>query len=247
MADFIGVQSGDGATGYLNVNGNIFPATSGGNGGQYVPAGNYTYGKNEPLAGHQWYTMSDRNRKNEKNFNKFHIGTGKAGSGEIWDESLKRNRVGIEFHFDGGNPGTEGCIGYQDPTAKDALIANTDKQVSVSYANSMEAVQAQMEAKVGHKIDWSKIQKPKAPISPGPGPQSTTKKGKKVALGDTSTLSGPSHRETAHLDSELEGGGKVVLASTTVFVGKDQKGVARVEDNTTDGPIGTGEQSILVG
>jgi hypothetical protein len=68
-----------------------------------------------------------------------------------------------------------------------------------------------------------------------------------VALGDTTTLSGSSHRETAHLDSELEGGGKVVLASTTVFVGKQQKGVARVEDDTTDGPIGTGEQSILVG
>jgi hypothetical protein len=113
--------------------------------------------------------MSDRNRKTEKNFNKFHIGTGKEGSGVIWDESLKRNRLGIEFHFDGGNPGTEGCIGYQDPTAKDALIANTDKRVSVSYANSMEEVQAQMEAKVGHKIDWSKSRSPRRPSARGRG------------------------------------------------------------------------------
>lgn len=247
MADFIGVQSGNGATGYLNVNGNIYPAASGGNGGQFVPAGNYTYGKNLPLAGHQWYTMSDRNRAHEKNYNKFHIGTGKDSSDPIWDESLKRYREGIEFHFDGGGPGTEGCIGYQDPTAKDALIASSDKSVSVSYANSMDAVKAQMEQKVGHKIDWSKVQPPRSPVSPGPGPQSTTQRGKKVALGDTTTLSGPKHRQTAHLDSPLEGGGQVVVASTSVFVGKDKKGVARVQDNTTDGPIDTGESSILVG
>jgi hypothetical protein len=247
MADFIGVQSGDGATGYLNVNGNIYPATSGGNGGQYVPAGNYNYGANEPLAGHQWWTMSDRNRKTEKNFSKFHIGTAKDGGGEIWDASLGRYRKGVEFHFDGGNPGTEGCIGYQDPAAKDALIADPNKQVSVTYANSMEDVQHQMEAKVGHKIDWTKVKSPKAPVSRGPGPQSTTTKKKKVKVGDATTLSGTSHRETAHLDSELEGGGKIVMASTTVFVGKDRKGVARVTDATTDGPVDTGDSSILVG
>jgi hypothetical protein len=117
----------------------------------------------------------------------------------------------------------------------------------VSYASSLEDAQKQMEAKVGHKIDWSKVKAPRAPLHPGPGPQSKTKKGKKVALGDPTTLSGTSHRQTAHLDSPLEGGGKVVMASNTVFVGKDRKGVARVMDDTTDGPIADGEPSILVG
>src|SRR4029078_12770147 len=149
MADFIGGQSGDGATGYLNVDGNIFPAASGGNGAQYVPAGNYTYGSAQPLEGHQWWTMSGRNRKHEKDFSKFHIGTGKNGSGDIWDESLGRYRKGIEFHFDGGGPGTEGGIGYHDPAGKQALIDSTSKTVSVTYAASMDDAKAQMEKAVG--------------------------------------------------------------------------------------------------
>lgn len=247
MADFVAVQSGDGATGYLNVNGNIYPATSGGNGGQYVPAGNYTHGPDLALEGKQPHTMSDGNPKTVKKFRKFHIGTAKDGGGDIWDASLGRYRKGIEFHYDGARPGTEGCIGYQDQAAKDALIADPDKSVSVTYVGSMDAVKAQMEKTVGHTIDWSKVKAPNAPLTPGPGPQSKTKKGKKVALGDTTTLSGPKHRQTAHLDSPLEGGGKVVVASTTVFVGRARKGVARVMDDTTDGPIDSGESTIEVG
>src|ERR1700737_4211778 len=99
MADFIATQSGDGATGYLNVNGNIYPATSGGTGGQYVPAGNYTYGPDLALEGKQPHTMSDGNPKNVKKFRKFHIGTGKDGDGDIWDASLGRYRKGVEFHY----------------------------------------------------------------------------------------------------------------------------------------------------
>jgi hypothetical protein len=247
MADFIGVQNGDGATGYLNVNGNIYPATSGGNGGQYVPAGNYYYGKDLPLEGHQWWTMSDRNRAHEKNYRKIHIGTAKDGGGDIWDASQNRWRSGIEFHFDGGGPGTEGCIGYQDLAAKNDLINDTNKQVSVTYAGSMDEVKAAMEKKVGHPIDWSKVKAPNAPEHPGDGPQSKTKKNKKVKVGDATTLSGPKHRQTAHLASALEGGGEVTMASNTVFVGRDRKGVARVMDDTTDGPIGNGEPSIEVG
>lgn len=251
MAQFFGTTSGDGATGYLIANGNVYPATSGGNGAQYVPAGNYTYGPAEELNNskekHQYRTMSDGDPKTRSEFKKFHIGTGPKGSGNIWDESLGRYRTGIEFHYDGGNPGTEGCIGFQDTTARDALIDDPNKTVSVSYVKDLDEARAQVEKALGHKVDWTKVKAPKAPLNPGPGPQSTTKKGKKVAQGDTSTLSGPNHRETAHLASALEGGGEIVVASQTVFVGQDQKGVARIEDDTTAGPVATGEESILVG
>ncbi|MFT3764148.1 MAG: hypothetical protein QM820_01305 [Minicystis sp.] len=251
MAQFFATTKGDGATGYLIANGNVYPATSGGNGDQYIPEGNYNYGPPEALDNsakkHQWRTMSDHNPKTRSEFKKFHIGTGPKGGGEIWDESLKRWRKGIEFHYDGGNPGTEGCIGYQDPTARDALIADQNKTVSVKYVKDLEAARAEVEKALGHKVDWTKIENPKEPLHPGPGPQSNTKKGKKVKRGAMNTLSGPNHRQTAHLDSDLEGGGKIVMASKTVFVGRDQKGVARVEDDTTDGPVATGEPTILVG
>jgi hypothetical protein len=157
------------------VNGNVYPAASGSASLQDIPQGTYNYGNAEALSEKQYYSMTDApdrahaNAARAKAFRKFHIGTGPHGSGEIYDKRIKRNRVGIEFHYDGGSPGTAGCIGYQDPAAKDALIADTDKQVRVKYVGSDAEARALVEQKLGHKVDWSKVKPRRAPGGGGGG------------------------------------------------------------------------------
>lgn len=245
MADYYAVQSGSSSSGYLVTNGQVYPATSGGPTLQTIPDGsNLTYGDDVALSQKDVHGMSD-GTGNKGGFRKFHIGTGPKGSGTIPDKTLGRDREGIDFHFDGGNPGTAGCIGYQDRAAQDALIADPDKTVGVHYEKDMSDVLAGIEKQLGHKVDWSKVKTVKPPAK-GPGPQSKTKKGKKVKKGNATVLLGGNKRETAHKTSPLEGGGKVADSSKTVYVGKHL--VARVDDGTTDGsPLANGEPSILVG
>jgi hypothetical protein len=245
MPDFIAVTNGSGASGYLIANGNVYPAASGGPGGMHVPGGHYTYGGPQALTKKQYHGMSDG--KHPGKFRKFHIGTGPQGSGDIWDPTLKRYRQGIEFHFDGGNPGTAGCIGFQDPTAKDALIADTDKHVDVSYMSNMDQVRAEVEKKLGHKVDWSKVPAPKAPGASS-GTHSKTKKGKKVKKGHPHVLVGKKRRQVAHRTAPLQGGGKIVDGSPSVFVGRERFRVSRIDDLTTDGSVlASGEATIDVG
>lgn len=242
MADFYGVQSGSGATGYLVVNGNVYPAASGGSKLWSIPEGKYTYGKDLALRKDQYRSMSDR--KNPKNFRKFHIwGTGPDGT--IWDPRLKRYRVGIEYHYDGGNPGTAGCIGYQDVRAKDDLIADKDKSTKVDYLKNMDEVQAAIEKKLGRKVDWSKIKKPKG-HGASAGEVSRTKKGNKVKKGNKTVRAGKRKRQTAHVKAPLKKGGVVKKGSAGIFVGWERFRVSGVDHMTTDGsPLGTGEDTIL--
>lgn len=241
MADFFAVQNGNSGTGYLIANGNVYPAMSGSSRLHSIPAGNYTYGKDEALDPKQ-KTMSDGTGM--KKFRKFHIwGTGPGRA--IWDPKLKRYRVGIEFHYDGGPVGTAGCIGYQDPAAKNALIADTDKSVHVQYMNNMNDVKAAIEKKLGHKVDWSKVKAHRAG-TPGVGTHSQTKKGNKVARGDHTVLAGKKKRHTAHVKAPLKKGGVVKQGSRGIFVSPARYRVSGVDHLTTDGsPIADGEDTIL--
>jgi hypothetical protein len=244
MPEYVGVTNGAGSSGYLIANGQVYPAASGGPGGMHIPSGRYTYGGAEKLAPNQYKSMTDGS--SPKNFRKFHIGTGPNGGGNIWDPTLKRYRLGIEFHYDGRSPGTAGCIGYQDTAAKDALIADTDKHVGVTYVSNMDQVHAEIEKKLGHKVDWSKIKAPKTPGA-GSGVRSTTKKGKKIK-GHTNVMVGPKKRHVVHRTAALEGGGQVIQGSRSVFVGPQRYLVSRIDDLTSDGSvIATGESSVDVG
>lgn len=256
MADFYGVPGSSSASGYLVVNGNVYPAVSGSNSLGRIPEGNYTYGGAETLSNDQW-TMSNakskgefqKNKKKYSSYKKFHIwGTGPGTP--IYDKRLKKNRVGIEFHYDGGPTGTAGCIGYQDVRAKDDLIAARaagDNSAGVHYSGNMDQVKAAIEKKLGHKVDWSKVKAPRSPGGGGGGGQrSKTRRGKKIKRGNRSVLAGRRRLHTAHLEAPLEGGGKVVEGSGSVFVGPERYKVAGVEHSTDDGsPIGNGEETVL--
>ena len=257
MADYIAVESGNQSTGYLVVNGNVFPAASGTSSLLDIPEGTYTYGSAQSLSSKQYYSMTDAKsrkeatKKHAADFSKFHIGTGPSGTGVIPDKRRpKKPRTGIEFHYDGGNPGTAGCIGYQDNAAKDALIADSNKTVTVKYVKDMDAVKALVEQKLGHKVDWSKIKAPRrsGASGKGSGTQSKTQRKHKVKKGNRTVLVGPKKRHVAHLEAPVEGGYKVAEGARHVFVGPERYAVAAVGHNTTDGsPLADGEESVLVG
>lgn len=261
-ADYFGVESGSsdavGSQGYLVTNGNVYPALSGpwtskdmarGTGGD-IPPGQYTYGDSRAAPGK---SFKDPNSKRPGVF--FPIGTG-PNQGAIPDgrPGHARVRTDVGFHFDGGNPGTNGCIGYQQVEAQDALQADPNKTLDVHpyLANDAQA-RAAVEAQVGHKVDWAKVEEGRRPWAgagapPSPGVHSKTRRGHKVKKGVTSVHLGPRRRHTAHHQAELEGGAVVADGSSTVFVGPERKRVARVNDQTTDGsPLADGEDTILVG
>ncbi|HVY46713.1 MAG TPA: hypothetical protein VHB21_12580 [Minicystis sp.] len=265
MADFIAVENGNSASGYLVVNGNVYPAVSGTSTLKDTPPGLHGYGDPEALRSDQ-PTMTDAptgtkrtTAKQRAPFRKFHIiGTGPGG--DIWDSRSFRSKVhgkwvnhpnggwreGIEFHYDGGNPGTAGCIGFQDPAAKDALIADPNKTVNVQYVQDEAAMHAAVEAKLHRCLDWSKIPKPRAPAGTA-GTQSTTKKGKKVTKARHDVRGGKHQRQIAHKQAQVEGGYVVAEGSPTVFVGTEQFPVSGVDHLTTDGsPLATGEDSVVL-
>jgi uncharacterized Zn-binding protein involved in type VI secretion len=214
-----------------------------------IPPGQYTYGDPKAAPGKSY---KDPNSTRPGVF--FPIGTG-PNQDPIVDGRPGHAKVrhDIGFHFDGGNPGTNGCIGYQQIGAQDSLTNDPDKTLTVHpYSSSLAETRAAIEAKVG-KVDWDKVEEGRRHW-PGEGPvqatdvHSKTKKGHKVKKGSTSVNSGPKARQTAHLESPLESGDQVADASKTVFVDPAQKRVARVNDQTTDGsPLADGVGSILVG
>lgn len=258
MAEFFGYEgasgNGIGAEGYVVANGQVFPANSGpwtadglpyGQGGD-SPPGHWTHGDPQASGG-----KGERDPAGHSVF--FPIGTGPAQA------PMKDGRPGhvavrteVGFHFDGGNPGTNGCIGYQQSAAKDAIIAEGNDTADISYYPNLQAVQDAIEAKLGHKVDWAKAEEGRRHIPgfgpPDPGVHSATVKKHKVKKGVPHVKLGPKARQTAHLDAPLDDGSKIADASTSVFVGEERKRVARVNDQTTDGsPLAVGESSILVG
>jgi hypothetical protein len=266
MPSYFGVENGPYSSGYLVANGNVYPAVSGfpgwsshPDGLRDIPAGSYTHQDGVPLREDQRKSMSD-NESDISNFRQFLI----IGSGPNGTIPEKRSyttidgiahpnggsRDGIEMHFDGKPYGTAGCIGYQDPAAKDAIIADPDKSVNVQYLADDEAVKRAIELRLGHLVDWTKIKPPVTPGtsgSSGSGTQSTTKKGKKVETGQPNVLVGPKQRQVIHKQSMLEGGGQVLEGNPTVLVGEGQLPVSRVAHMTTDGsPLADGEATVFL-
>lgn len=262
-ADYYGMEYGSsdavGSEGYLVTNGNVYPALSGpwtakdmtrGTGGD-IPPGQYTYGDSRAATGK---SFKDPNSKKGGVF--FPIGTG-PDQAPIHDgrPGHAQTRTDVGFHFDGGNPGTNGCIGYQQVEAQEALEADTSKTLTVHpYSSSLDQVHADIEAKLGHKVDWNKVEEGRrhwagqGPVTPAADVHSKNVRGRRVKKGVPSVGLGKRRRHTAHLESPLEGGVQVAQASNSVFVGPERKRVARVNDQTTDGsPLADGEGTILVG
>src|SRR5215468_10736842 len=122
MPDFIGVENGTNAQGYLIANGNVYPAVSGTSRLWDIPQGTYTYGHDVPLeqGKGQWKSMTDGNPAHHNQYRKFHIGTGPNQDSFI-DPRTGRRREGIDFHFT-PRTGSAGCIAYQDNAALGSLI-----------------------------------------------------------------------------------------------------------------------------
>lgn len=251
MADFIAIPNGNGASGYMIANGQVYPAASGGgpNGALSIPEGNYTYGDPQRLSKKQYKGMTDKG--DPDGFSKFHIGTGQNGEGTIPDPRRpKKPREGIEFHFDGGNTyGTAGCIGYQDNAARQALINDPNKTVSVKYVEDEAAMKAEIERRLGACVDWKQIKQPgqAGTARPNAGEvHSKTKKGNKVKAKNTKVRVGKKQRRIAHRRADLMGGGHITQGLARTYVGPSQHQVARVEHLTTDGsPVADGEASVL--
>ncbi|HEY4116551.1 MAG TPA: hypothetical protein VGM56_01795 [Byssovorax sp.] len=257
MADFIATESGNSASGYLIANGQVYPAVSGSAGLRDIPQGSYTHGDATPVRADQ-PTMTDGTGRAK--FREFHvIGTGPQGSlpesrsftthdhGKTTPHPNGGYRTGVELHYDGGSPGTAGCIGYQDPAAKDALIADPDKSVNVQYMADDAAVKAEVERRLGHSVDWSKVAPPRKPGSGGSGTHTKTKKGKHVRRASHTVLVGPKARQLAHKTAALDGGDVVAEGNATVLVEPGRYPVARVDHMTTDGsPLADGEDSVLL-
>jgi hypothetical protein len=260
MPEYIGTETGGGSEGDLVANGNVYPAVSGPYGGGDIPAGSYTYGSPQPLADDASWKKSEYNsmtdaknpkegKEKAKTFRKFAIGTGPKQA-VFKDPRTGKVRTGIMFHYDGNVPGTLGCIGYQQPEAQQALIDDPDKTVTVQYDSSIAQARADVETKLGHTVDWNKVEQGRRhlPARAAPGTHSKTKLGNKVKKGNPTVLLGAHNRQTAHLEAPLEDGSKIAEASTSVFVGTERQRVARVDDQTTDGsPLADGEDSIQVG
>jgi hypothetical protein len=264
MPSYFGTEStnayGSTSSGYLIANGNVYPAVSGGGKFSDIPAGSYTHNDGETPRADQ-PTMTDGTGRQK--FLKFLV-VGSAAGGNIhekrayWSKEKGQpwqyhpnggDRDGIELHYDGGNPGTAGCIGYQDPAAKQAIVDDPDKSVNVQYLDSDDAVKRAVELRLGHPVDWTKVNAPKKPgaAAAGSGVQSTTKKGKKVDKGHTKVLVGPKSRYIGHKQAALIGGGMVAEGNPTVVVGTERYPVARLEHMTTDGsPVADGESSVLL-
>jgi hypothetical protein len=261
MPSYFGVESsnywGTTSQGYIIANGNVYPAVSGGGRFTDVPAGSYTHNDGQVPRKDQ-PTMTDGTGRQK--FLKFLV-VGSAAGGNIhekrpyWSKEKGQpwkyhpngdDRDGIELHYDGGNPGTAGCIGYQDPAAKDDIVADPDKSVNVQYLSDMDAVKRAVELRLGHPVDWNKVNAPKPPVASA-APQSKTKKGTKVDKKHTKVLVGPKQRYIGHKQAALLGGGMVAEGNPTVVVGPEQYPVARVEHMTTDGtPVADGEETVLL-
>ena len=253
MPSYYGVENGQYSSGYLVANGNVYPAVSGSTGLRDIPAGSYTHAAGVPVREDQ-PTMTEGH--GVAGYQQFLIlGTGPGGTiretrpyttMDKVSHPKGGNRDGIELHYDGGYPGTAGCIGYQDPAAKDAIIADPDKSVNVQYLDSDDAVKRAIELRLGHLVDWSKIHPPNKPGGGG-GTQSKTKKGKRVENGNPSVLVGPKARQIAHQHAALEGGDVVAEGNPTVLVGAELFPASRVDHMTTDGsPLADGESTVLL-
>jgi hypothetical protein len=262
MAEYIATQTSTGksagTTGYLIVNGNVYPATSGGWAKGYLPAGSYAYGRPENLASDQHNSMArgDGDHKSFKKFRVLSVAGPYKGQPLIEDARVGEPRTGIMLHYDGQYtaraPGTAGCIGYQDPSAKDALINSQragDSSIKVTYVKDMDEVK-RLVAQRAPGVDVEKVQKPvrAGPVGRGAEVTSQNRKGKRVKLGQNDVLAGQKSLAMAHLTSPLTGGAEIAKGSSTVFVGPQQYQVARVDDPTTDGSeIADGVESVMVG
>ncbi|MBK6513865.1 MAG: hypothetical protein IPG04_07005 [Polyangiaceae bacterium] len=142
--DFVGVTHGNASYGQLIGGGNVIPVVSGKFGNGYVPAGKYSLDKPQATSEK---SMVPPGKKSTHKYRLAAIGKPtKVINGKVhfWDERVGKWREGILIHYDGGTPGTLGCIGYIDPKHEGALkemLADGGK-VNVTYHDSVAAAQA---------------------------------------------------------------------------------------------------------
>jgi hypothetical protein len=268
MTTFIAVQNGNQAQGYLVTNGEAFTARSGSNayGRGNIPAGDYKVGEAQDVRYDQRNSMAKGNQRGFKKFLISGVGPTNAGGGLIKDKRYpKKPREGIMFHYDGNNPGTEGCIGYDDVRAQTALQnarAAGDKDVHVVYVKSDAEARAMAKKLTGKdpppmtrgfgnngpRKPAAKKPKRRKKASQRRGDTSRIRHGARMAQGEPTVVLGQKMLMAAHVDAAHTGGGKVAKGSNSVYVGKRMLAFGRVSDPTTDGSeLATGEPSVMVG
>jgi len=274
---FIGTTDGQVASGYLVANGDVYAARSGAHlyGRGHAPAGTYELGDGDPLASSESKSMAQEG-SDWTTARKFEIaGVGpsyeynaKEGKDGIKDPRFPDNsRTGIRFHFDGKKPGTEGCVGYDDPAAQTSLTSAYDagdREVQIIYVKTAAEAREMAKRLSGKEppVDLRSEElaatkpapveeKPKAAAKPGKGKKgetSKTKKGARLTQGEPTVRLGQKQLLAAHVDARHSGGGRIAEGSPTVFVGAKRRAFGRVQDPTTDGSkVASGDESILVG
>jgi len=267
---FIATESGQASSGYLVANGDAYVARSGSNayGRGDIPQGSYKLGAPEGLnkGKKQDKSMAPKG-SNWRKFRKFDIAG--VGPGVIKDPRYPGNpRIGIKFHYDGNNPGTEGCIGYDDPAAQTALTNAYnagDRDIKVIYVKSDAEARAMTKRLTGKEPPTSTrggvaggAGKKKAPAKPKRKPKkkaaqrkgatSKIKHGAKMAEGEPTVLLGKKRLKAAHRKARHTGGGRIAQGIRSVWVGKKLLAFGRVTDPTTDGSqVASGEDSVMVG
>lgn len=248
---FIGTTTGGTtnsiAKGYLvTPDGQMFPVQSGGWGRGYLEPGNYEFRKVQDVTEDNTPMRPEgAKRKGWKKIQIAAVGEQNAGDGGllIKDSRYKDDPRSVIFaHFDGPskkNPspynldGTEGCIGYQDIAAQNAIVNAAQSGNNKLKVNYDAASQAEAEATA--KRISEQIKRGEKPTLPGPAEPAKTQKGAQVLDGERSVVLGQQQLIAAKKGSPLDNGALVAQGSETVFLGKSQAPFATYTHLTTDG------------
>ena len=245
--DFVGVTHGNASYGQLIGGGNVIPVVSGKFGNGYVPAGKYSLDKPQATSEK---SMVPPGKKSTHKYRLAAIGKPtKVINGKVhfWDERVGKWREGILIHYDGGTPGTLGCIGYIDPKHEGALkemLADGGK-VNVTYHDSVAAAQAHAKTLSGKDAPASDFANKyggggsgatkKKPS--GKGKPSKTKKGAQATKGERSVRIGKAGLQAMPRTGKVTGGKVKKGTKKKVFLGKKRLAWARDTDPTTQGPL----------
>jgi hypothetical protein len=166
----------------------------------------------------------------------------KAGFRKVTDGTLQKGDVAVIQNYPGGN--ISGHMTMYDGQKWVSDYQQRDMWGGDGYRTHQPAHQIYRHPDAKGQLN----QNPAKGKGSGSGVQGITTQGKKLKNGAShGVVIGPKKRHFSHKRADLEGGGMVTQGSGSVFVGREQYAVARVNDATTHGQIVIGEDTILVG
>lgn len=251
---FFAAKNGNHADGYLVTNNQVFAAGSGGYGRGYIPEGDFSLGRPEPVHRDDPDSMipPGRRRSEATKVRISGVGARDAGRdhrGPLIDDPLYPGepRFGELIHYN-ANRRTEGCIGYDDPAAQGQLasaINRGDTSLTVIYVKNRALAR-----RLADHFARNETYEDFASRHPNwaTGEISQTKKKTKLKRGRRSVVVGRRQRTAAEVGTDHTGGGEVAKGSQTVLLGPEFRPFGRVDDPTTDGTqVATGEPTVEVG